>query len=172
MLPSSRGVDPPAPPRHACAVDSRGRIALAVICVLAVAAVAVPALARKSSSVRTFTTGGFTVTCTSSGQLCSPPENLTINLPRHGTLIQATYTTAFSHCSAVQVRMLRGSKVVAKFHKVPVGDRVDVITPHIAMPKGKTTFGFQAQGFTGGCNAGHLGSWGGKVTVKVHLSSH
>jgi hypothetical protein len=151
-------------------VDSRGRIVLAVICALAVAAV--PALARKNTSVRTFTTGGFAITCTSSGQLCSPPENLTINLPRRGTLTQATYTTAFSHCSAVQVRVLRAGKVVAKFHKVPVGDRVDVITPHIAMPKGKTTFGFQAQGFTGGCNAGHLGSWGGKVTVKVRLKSH
>jgi hypothetical protein len=42
----------------------------------------------------------------------------------------------------------------------------------VSLPKGKTTLGFQAQGFTGGCNVGHVGSWGGKVTVTVKRAAH
>ena len=38
-----------------------------------------------------------------------------------------------------------------------------------AMTRGATTLSFQAQGFVGGCNTGHVGSWGGKITVTVKV---
>jgi hypothetical protein len=35
--------------------------------------------------------------------------------------------------------------------------------------QGRNHAALRAKGFTGGCNAGQLGSWGGKITIKVAL---
>jgi hypothetical protein len=134
------------------------------------AVAAVPATARSPSRTRTFTTGSFVVNCTSTGQVCSPPENLTISLPRRGTLTSVTYSTAATHCSAVLVRVLLAGHVVAKTQRLEAGERSETLSTHVALHGPKTTLGFKAQGFTGGCNTGRVGSWGGKVTVKVLLS--
>ena len=40
---------------------------------------------------------------------------------------------------------------------------------HIHIPKGASKLGFRAKGFLGGCNTGRVGSWGGRITVKVKL---
>jgi len=149
------------------------RIVLALVVALSLALVGAPALAKKKhSTTKTFTTGNFTVTCTSSGQVCSPPEELTFSLTRKSVLSSVTYTTSPQHCSAVLVRVLLAGHVVAKTHKLDAGDKTDKVTTHVSLPKGKTTLGFQAQGFMGGCNVGHVGSWGGKVTVTVKRAAH
>jgi hypothetical protein len=146
-------------------MDSRAWKVLAVACVLALAAA--PAAARRQSRSKTFTTGSFVVTCTSTGQVCSPPESLTFNLARRSVLTRVTYTTSPNHCSSVLVRVVYKGHVVAKTGKLDAGERTEDVKTHITLPKGQTTLGFQAQGFSGGCNAGQLGSWGGKVTVAV-----
>jgi photosystem II stability/assembly factor-like uncharacterized protein len=138
----------------------------------AVAVVTGSAVAKKPSRTRTFTTGGFAVTCTSTGQVCSPPEKLTIAIPRRGMIREITYTTSPAHCSAVLVRILLSGRLVGKTDKLNPGQRSQTLNAHIFLHKGSTTLSFQAQGFTGGCNAGRLASWGGKVTVKVRLVRH
>jgi len=148
------------------------RKALVLACVFALV-VAVPAGARhRHSNTKTYTTGNFVVTCTTTGQVCSPPENLTFNLARRGTLTKVTYTTSSKHCSSVLVRVLYRGHVVGKTGKLDAGERTEDVKLHVNLPKGQITLGFQAQGFTGGCNAGQLGSWGGKVTATVARRHH
>jgi hypothetical protein len=135
---------------------------------LVVAALAIPALAK--SSTLTFSTGNFVVTCTSTGQLCSPAKHLSVTLPREGALVSVIYTTAATHCSAVQVSVRLNGKTVATLPRLNAGSATATVKTDVKLKKGKTTLGFKAKGFTGGCNAGLLGSWAGKVTVKVSLS--
>jgi hypothetical protein len=135
---------------------------------LAVASFASAAPSRKGGTqTRSFSTGSFAVYCTSSGQLCSPPEKLTFTLPRRGTLTSITYTTAATHCSSVLLHVLRNGHEVAKTGQLPSGQQTERLTTHIPLPKGATTLGFVAQGFIGGCNVGRVVSWGGTVTVSV-----
>ncbi len=130
---------------------------------------AVPALGKSRTPSRSFSTGSFVVTCTSGGELCSPPENLTFNLRRPGTITSITYTTAATHCSAVLLHVLRKGHQVAVTGRLATGQQTQRVVTHIRLPKGTTTLGFQAQGFVGGCNVGRVLSWGGKVTVTVAL---
>jgi hypothetical protein len=125
------------------------------------------ALAKPNSL--SFTTGSFTVTCTSTGQVCSPAQPLTFHLPRKGSLTSVAYTTAATHCSAIRLSVLLKGDTVAKLPRLDAGDATATVKPDVGLKKGSTTLGFRAKGFTGGCNAGQLGSWGGKVTIKVKL---
>jgi hypothetical protein len=134
---------------------------------LGLAALAIPALAK--SGTLTFTTGSFVVTCTSTGELCTPAEHLSVVLPRKGTLVSVAYTTAKTHCSTVEVFVRLHGKTVATVPPLAAGAATSKIKTNVKLKQGKTTLGFQAKGFTGGCNAGLLGSWGGKATVKVSL---
>ncbi|HEY1596022.1 MAG TPA: hypothetical protein VGF74_11545 [Thermoleophilaceae bacterium] len=139
------------------------RILAAMLCLLALAG----GTALAKTKAQSFTTGQFMVACTSTGQVCSPPESLTFTLAHRGVLKSVTYTTSHLHCSAVRLRVLLHGNVVAKTHKLVAGDRTDTVATHVTLPQGQTTLGFQAQGYKGGCNVGQLGSWGGKVTVTV-----
>ncbi len=130
---------------------------------------AVPALGKSGGPSRSFTTGSFAVYCTSSGELCSPPESLTFSLRRPGTLTSITYTTAATHCSAVALHVLRNGHQIAVTGQLAAGQQTQRLVTHVRLPKGMTTLGFQAQGFVGGCNVGRVFSWGGKVTVTVAL---
>jgi hypothetical protein len=116
-----------------------------------------------------FTTGDFVVTCTSTGQVCKPAKRLEFTLPRPGTLRAVTYTTAKAHCSAVRVFVLRGRRMVAKLPRLDAGDATATAHTAVRLPDGDRALRFQAKGFTGGCNAGQLGSWGGKITIRVKL---
>jgi hypothetical protein len=116
-----------------------------------------------------FTTGSFVVTCTSSGQVCAPDEPLTFTLPRGGTLTKVVYTTPKTHCSAVRVFVRLKGKTVAKLPRLDAGDATGKIETDVKLKKGTNTLGFRAKGFVGGCNAGVVRSWGGKVTVTVKL---
>jgi hypothetical protein len=130
---------------------------------------AVPALGKNRTSTGTFTTGSFAVTCTSTGELCNPPENLSFRLPRPGTLTSIIYTTPATHCSAVLLHVLRNGRQIARTGRLPAGQQTERLVTDVRLPRGETTLGFQAQGFVGGCNVGRVFSWGGKVTVKVKL---
>jgi hypothetical protein len=140
-------------------------------CLLAV--VAVPAAAKVSTAqTLTFRTGPFVVNCTSTGQLCSPPERLRFRLRHRGTLTSIRYTTAATHCSAVKLHVLLYGHQVATTGKLPAGQSTEVLSTAIALPRGVIRLGFKAQGFVGGCNSGQLGSWGGKITVTVKIPPH
>ena len=107
------------------------------------------------------------MSCTSSGELCSPAEKLRFRLHRSGTLKSITYTTAATHCSTVQLHVLLRGHEIAKTGVLPAGKATERLTTHVALRKGATTLGFKAQGFVNGCNVGRVISWGGKVTVTV-----
>jgi hypothetical protein len=143
------------------------RSATALLSLLLGLALTIPALAK--SGTLTFTTGSFVVTCTSTGQLCTPAERLSVKLPRKGTMVSVAYTTAKTHCSTVQVFVRLGGKTVATLPPQAAGAATSKIKTNVKLRRGKTTLGLQAKGITGGCNAGALGSWGGTATVKVSL---
>ena len=149
----------------------RHSLALCLVA-LVVAVAATPALGKSRTRSLTFTTGAFAVNCTSTGQLCSPPKTLSFKLAHAGTLTSVAYTTAATHCSSVALHVLRKGKQVAVTGTLPSGQRTERLTTHVALPKGSTTLGFQAQGFVGGCNAGRVLSWGGTVTVTVKVPGH
>ncbi len=132
-------------------------------------AVALAGSAIAGDGKLSFTTGNFTVTCTSTGQFCKPGKRLAVTLPRTGTMTRVIYTTAKTHCSAVRIFVLRGSRTVAKLPRLDAGDATASVGAKVPLKEGTTTLRFRAKGFTGGCNAGQLGSWGGKITVKVSL---
>src|SRR5579872_3555436 len=132
--------------------------------------VAAPAVAKIGTHRLTFSTGQFAVNCTSTGQLCSPPELLRFHLSRAGTLIKIVYTTPATHCSAVVLHVLRHGHQIAKTKRLPAGMGTATVATKIKLGKGSTTLAFQAQGFVGGCNVGRVFSWGGKVTITVKVS--
>jgi hypothetical protein len=153
----------------AAACVSRATVGLLALWTLALAVLAAPAVGKSATRSLNFTTGSFVVNCTGSGELCSPAEKLTFSLPRPGTLSAIAYTTAATHCSAVLLHVLRNGHQVAKTGRLAAGQQTERLTTHIALPKGSTTLGFQAQGFVGGCNVGRVASWGGKIIVTVKL---
>lgn len=81
---------------------------------LALAVFAAPAVGESATRSLNFTTGSFVVNCTSSEELCSPAEKLTLSLPRPGTVSAIAYTTAATHCSAVLVHVLHNGHQIAK----------------------------------------------------------
>ncbi len=119
--------------------------------------------------VRAFTTGTFVVTCTSTGQVCSPPKTLRLAVPRRGTMTSLRYTTSPQHCSALALQVVRGGKVLATSRRIEAGVQALTQQTSISIPKGASTIGVRAVGFPGGCNVGRIGSWGGRVTVTVRL---
>jgi hypothetical protein len=134
--------------------------------VLAACVCAASAIASLQHTLK-FTTGSFVVNCTSTGQLCSPAEKLTFKLAHAATLTSVTYSTAATHCSTVQLHVYLKGHQIAKTGVLPAGAATEKLTTHVALPRGKTTLAFKAQGFLGGCNAGRVLSWGGTVTVTV-----
>ena len=143
---------------------------LSLACLLAVSGVfAVSAIARTRTKTLTFTTGQFVVNCTSSGQRCSPKKKLTFELGRNGTLTSIKYTAAATHCSSTLLRVYRKGRQIAKTGRLEPGETSERLVTRIGLAKGLTTLRFQAQGFLGGCNAGYVGSWGGKISVAVKV---
>ncbi len=149
----------------------RRRATILVLYLCAVAAASWPSFAAGKSATRSlrFTTGQFAVYCTSRGELCRPAEKLSFKLGRAGTLTSIAYSTARTHCSSVQVHVLRRGHQIAQTAPLAAGLQTVTLNTNIHLPRGTTTLGFQAQGFVGGCNAGLLASWGGIVTVTVRV---
>ena len=145
-----------------------------VLCILVVlcigTALASSALASPAKPVTLrFTTGSFVVTCTSTGQLCTPDEPLTFKLPRSGSLTKVVYTTAKTHCSAIRVFVRLKRRTVAKLPRLDAGDATGEVKTDVKLRKGANALWFRAKGFVGGCNVGRVGSWGGTVKITVKL---
>lgn len=144
---------------------------MAVIGAMALALVvwAAPAAGAGGRRSATFTTGSFTVTCTSTGQLCSPAEHLRFKLHRRGVLTSIAYTTAASHCSAIKLHVYRRGHQIAQTGVLATGNQTETLKTKIRLRRGVTTLAFKAQGYVGGCNVGTTGSWGGDITVTVRF---
>jgi hypothetical protein len=142
---------------------------LRLVCVAAFLSIAGVAWSASKPATRTYGTGPFVVNCTSTGQTCSPPEKLKVTPPRPGTVTSVRYTSAAEHCSALVLQVVRNGHVLATSGRIEAGEQTEQFTTSIHVPKGPSKLGFRAKGFTGGCNAGYVGSWGGKITVKVKL---
>ena len=130
---------------------------------------AIAALALAGPGTRTYTTGQFVVNCTSTGQVCKPAKQLTLTPPRRGTVTSVRYSTPPTHCSALALQVVRNGKVLATSKRLEAGVRTVTFNPRIAVHAGRSSLGFRAKGFVGGCNSGRVGSWGGNVTVTVTL---
>ena len=141
----------------------------AILFLLTALIAVVPSVAFGGDGRLSFTTGQFTVTCTGTGQVCEPAKRLRFTLPRPGTLRAVTYTTAKAHCSAVRIFVLRGRRTIAKLPRLDAGDATATVHTAVRLREGDRALRFRAKGFTGGCNAGQLGSWGGKITIRVKL---
>ena len=135
---------------------------------LVLAGVAWPA---SKGTTKTYATGAFVVNCTSTGQVCSPPKTLRLTPPRRGTMTSVRYTTSPQHCSALVLQVVRGGRVLATSERIDAGESTVRLTTRISVPKGTSTMGFRAKGFTGGCNTGRVGSWGGSITATVKLAA-
>jgi len=137
---------------------------LTCVALLAVA----PAAASKRSRV-SYSTGAFAVDCKtdSAPQICDPPEKLRVRAGRRKIRIkELRYVASTRHCSAGRVLISLDGKAIGRTDFVDAGEKTTVEDLKVTLDRGTHRFGFRAEGKTGGCNAGAVGSWGGKITLK------
>ena len=131
--------------------------------------VAVFAVASPKSSV-SYSTGPFTINCKmadSTPQVCDPPEKLKVRVGRRKVRIkQLRYVASTEHCSAGRVLVSLDRKPIGRTDFVNAGEQATVDDLRVTLGKGRHKFGFRIEGKTGGCNAGAVGSWGGKIKLK------
>ncbi len=113
----------------------------------------------------TFSTGEFAVTCTSTGQVCDPPETLVVgDAAQDMTVRRIIYDASNAHCSSGVVLIAIDGRATATLRFATRKDRA-TLHKRIRVLAGLHTFAFRFVGHTGGCNAGAVGSWGGTITV-------
>jgi hypothetical protein len=142
-----------------------GYVALAAAAALIVLAVA-PATA--SQRVR-YSTGQFVINCVTDGtpQICDPPEKLKVRVRHHKVRIKRLrYVAATTHCSPGRVLVSLDGDRIGRTDYVNAGERATVDDLKVTLDPGRHKFAFRIQGKTGGCNAGAVVSWGGKITLK------
>ena len=117
-----------------------------------------------------YSTGPFVVNCNTTDrtpQVCDPPKKLGVRV-RHGTvrIKRLRYVAATTHCSAARVLVSLDGNRIGRTDFVNAGERATVEDLGVTLHRGLHTFRFRVKGRTGGCNAGFVGSWGGKITLK------
>jgi hypothetical protein len=104
----------------------------------------------------------ISVTCVSSGQLCSPAASQVV--PTGGTY-QVQFTAAVTGCSAYRVFISIDGVLVHTSAFLNPGDSTSFLVNVFSL--GSHQIDVQAEGTVGGCNAGALGSWAGTLTVDI-----
>ena len=107
------------------------------------------------------------VTCTSSGQLCTPVFTTPVTT---GGLLQVSYTASAGHCSNVAAHFLVDGVELAVTPFLAPGQTSATFTLS-PVSAGAHTLGVQGEGTVGGCNSGTLGAWGGSVQITVNAVS-
>lgn len=121
----------------------------------------------------------FSVTCGSSGQLCSPSHSISVNL-RNPSPLTLTYIVN-GHCSSVRAHVLVdgieqgvtswmgwiGGYMNGVYYPPSSGTLLSTVTiPNVSA--GNHTISLQAEGTPGGCNiSGKLYNWGGKIDISA-----
>lgn len=142
---------------------------LLVISISLLALAVGPSLSPGAPATVEYSIEQFTVNCTSSGQLCEPPLEQTVKVPSGGRVTSVEYVPPASHCSPVRVHvLLDGTEIgVTGFVEPNEASVVGLFSDPIR--KGSVVLGYKAEGRTGGCNSGQLGSWGGAIITTVTL---
>src|SRR5438876_447133 len=115
--------------------------AIGLVCAVVFAVLACTSWSKVSSDTRYYSTGQFVVSCTSTGQVCSPAKKLALTPPRSGTVTSVRYTTSAQHCSALVLQVVRSGKVVATSGRIEAGEQTEHFNPHIPVPKGLSKLG-------------------------------
>lgn len=102
------------------------------------------------------------ISCPGTGQLCPPVATLTTL--RSASNVTVTYNAGSVHCSEIQLRLFVDGK---RSGTTPFVGPSGTTTTTVRWPKDKHAhiLGYEAKGKTGGCNAGQLVSWTGKITL-------
>ena len=103
------------------------------------------------------------VTCSSSGQVCSPPGSVTLNLPK-SAIVALMFATPERHCSSISVAITGDLEGSTDF--LSAGEQTGILDTKI-LPSGNYSFSITATGQEGGCNYGELNSWGGIVIFFI-----
>jgi len=111
-------------------------------------------------------TGPFIVQCTSTGQVCDPPQTLVIGDPTRRTKVKKfLYTAASAHCSAGRLLIELDGTLVGRM-KFVAGSEHATLRKRLRLEPGEHTLAFRFEGRLGGCNAGSVVSWGGEIAVR------
>ena len=146
----------------------RARVATAVFAAsLACLGVAVAAPQKDDPDKIRFKTGSFVVTCTSTGQICNPPQKLKLKVTNgDGVRVKRLrYQAATTHCSPGRILISLDGERIGRTGFVQAGERAIVDDLKVTLDKGRHKFAFRMEGKLGGCNVGAVGSWGGKITL-------
>ena len=113
----------------------------------------------------TVSTGPFVVQCTSTGQLCDPPETLAIGDPTRRLKVKKfVYEALSAHCSAGRLLIDLDGTLIGRMRFVAGSERAK-LRKRIKLEPGEHTFAFRFEGRIGGCNVGSVSSWGGEINV-------
>ena len=105
----------------------------------------------------------ISISCTSSGQLCTPIFTTPVVT---GGVLQVSYTASAGHCSNVAAHFLVDGVERAVTPFLVPGQTSATFTLSPVSP-GSHTLGVQGEGTVGGCNTGTLGGWGGSVQIAT-----
>jgi len=107
----------------------------------------------------------ISVTCTGSGQLCTPSYTTVVNVPQAGTMT-LNYTAPPNACAVWRVHIYMDSVLlgITGFLQ-PLALSSGPIAVNISA--GSHLIGLQAEGETGGCDLGTLSSWGGTLSIQL-----
>lgn len=146
----------------------RRTVQVAVVSLFALVALA-PALSSGAPATLRYATGEFVVNCTGSGQLCDPPFRQTVKVPSGGRVTAVRYTPSQGHCSPIRIHVLLNGTQIGITGFVEPSETSELALLSDPIRKGRAVLGYRAEGRTGGCNVGQLGSWGGRVVTTVTL---
>ncbi len=114
----------------------------------------------------TASTGSFIITCTSTGQICDPPQTLMVGDPVKALKVRKfIYTASAEHCSSGRVLIELDGTLIGRMRFV-AGRETTTLRKKLRLVPGIHTFAFRIEGKVGGCNIGYVGSWGGIITVS------
>jgi hypothetical protein len=114
-----------------------------------------------------YTTGKFIITCTSTGQICNPPEKLKVHVNKGKVRIKRLrYRAATTHCSSGRILVSLDGERIGATDYVNAGEQATVDDLKVTLDEGQHRFAFRVQGKVGGCNVGSVVSWGGKITLS------
>jgi hypothetical protein len=113
----------------------------------------------------TVSTGVFGITCTSTGQICDPPETLVVgDAAKRLRVKKFVYVASAAHCSSGRILIQLDGRAVGKMPFVSRNQQA-TLRKRLRLAPGSHTFAFRFEGKVGGCNVGTVSGWGGQISV-------
>lgn len=118
-----------------------------------------------STPLHAQTNQSISITCTSTGQLCTPLFSTLVNAPEAGTML-LNYTVFPTQCAVARIHFYVDS--------VPLGVSGFLQPPLVStgpisdnISAGSHIIALQAEGQTGGCDSGTLNAWSGGLSIQL-----